>query len=186
MAFFQQPTWLQSVALWRFEMDVIGVDAYPNYYAPTPVRGGLLGDRIRAIAPWVCGMPIVVMETGYPTGPAEEGFGEAAQAQYLRESYDASLAAGAAGFLWFGARTADTHAVQITPQDLANLTLVAQAYETGDVQALVTFLFTNLVYVQTHFVQVLQAVEPYWGIVRPDGSTKPAWDVLREIAQGTP
>jgi hypothetical protein len=165
-------------------MDVLGVDAYPNYYASSPVRGALLGDRIAQIQPYACGMPIVVIETGYPTGPAQEGFDEAKQAQYLRESYDAAVGAGAAGFLWFGARTADQHTVQITPEDLANLALVANAYDQGDVSALLTFLFTNLVYVQTHFTQVLQAVEPYWGIVRPDGSHKPAWDVMVKIVAG--
>lgn len=184
MAFFQQPTWMQSVALWRFQMDVIGVDAYPNYYRAAPVRGSEIGGRIAQIQPYACGMPIVVIETGYPTGPAEEGFDEAKQAQYLRESYDAAVAAGASGFLWFGARTADQHTVTITPQDLANLDLVADAYENGDVNALVNFLFLNLAYVQSHFTQVLQAVEPYWGIVRPDGSHKPAWDVMADIVAG--
>lgn len=181
MAFFGQPTWLQSVALWRFDMDVLGVDAYPNYYRSSPVRGAVVGERIAQIQPWACGMPIVVIETGYPTGPAEEGFEETKQAEYLRASHAAAVAAGAAGFLWFGARTADQHGVQITPADIANLELVASAYEQGDVGALVTFLFSNLVYVQSHFTQVLQAVEPYWGIVRPDGSHKPAWDVMAEI-----
>lgn len=186
MQFLLQPTWLASIQQWRLEMDFLGMDAYPNYYRASPVAGAAVGERVARIQGESCGMPIVVVETGYPTGPAVEGFDEAQQAEYVQTAFDGAIAAGASGFFLFGTQTAETSTVEITPEDLANLALVADAYDNGDVGALVGFLLTNIDYIQSHFVYVLQAVEPFWGLVRADGSHKLAWDTYAAIASAAP
>lgn len=182
MKFVLQPTWMESVVSWRMQMDFLGVDAYPNYYRATPVNGAAVGERVARVAGESCGMPIVVVETGYPTGPSVEGFGETEQADYVQTAFDGAIAAGARGFFLFGTQTAEQSNVEITPEDLANLELVADAYENGDVGALLNFLLFNVDYIESHFVYVLQAVEPFWGLVRADGSHKPAWDTYAAIA----
>ncbi len=181
--FLLQPTWLESIESWRLQMDFLGMDAYPNYYESTPVKGSVVGDRIVQIQGQSCGMPIVVMETGYPTGPSVEGFDETQQVDYIQTAFDGAAGAGASGFFLFGTQTSEQSTVDITPEDLANLALVADAYDTGNIGELLDFLVFNLDYIQTHFVYVLQAVEPYWGLVRADGTHKPSWDTYQAIAQ---
>ncbi len=182
MKFVLQPTWMETVVSWRMQMDFLGLDAYPNYYRATPVNGAAVGERVARVAGESCGMPIVVMETGYPTGPSVEGFTESQQAEYVQTAFDGALAAGARGFFLFGTQTAEVSTVEITPEDLANLELVADAYENGDVGALLSFLLLNVDYIESHFVDVLQAVEPFWGLVRADGTHKEAWDTYAAIA----
>ena len=41
-------------------------------------------------------------------------------------------------------------------------------------------LVKSIVYLTRHFFPVLETAEGYWGLVRPDGSHKPAFDALSE------
>lgn len=184
--YFRHPGWLSAIVLWRMEMDVVSFDAYPNYYRSTPPNGAAVGERAAQVATLACGMPVVVMETGYPSAPAEAGFDEAAQAAFLREAFDTAVAAGVRGFFFFGTRTSETHAVSITPEDLVALDQLATWIETGDAASLLSYAIANATYVQGHLAQVVQAVEGYWGLYRADGSEKPALAVLREIGATLP
>ena len=184
--YFRQPGWQDAIVLWRMEMDVVSFDAYPNYYRATPPQGSIVGARAREVASLTCGHPVVVMETGYPSGPAEEGFDEAKQAAFLRDAFDSSVAAGVRGFLVFGARTSESHTASITPEDLAALEQLAGWFESGDAVGLLQYAFANLDYVQGHLVEVVQAVEGYWGLYRADGSEKPALQVLRDVGRRLP
>lgn len=179
--FFRQPGWQSAIVLWRTEMDVVSFDAYPNYYRSTPPDGASVGARAGTVASLSCGRPVVVMETGYPSGPAEAGFDEVKQATFLREAFDSSLAAGVRGFFLFGAKTSETHSATITQEDLEALEFLAESFETGDARTLLEYVFANAAYVQGHLVNVVQAVEGYWGLLRTDGSEKPAYQVLRDI-----
>ncbi|CAG1000392.1 hypothetical protein MYXO_02965 [Myxococcaceae bacterium] len=184
--YFRQPGWLSSIVLWRMEMDVVSFDAYPNYYRSTPPAGSVVGERAAQVATLSCGMPVMVMETGYPSAPAEAGFDEAKQAAFLRDAFDSSVAAGVRGFFVFGARTSETHTATITPEDLAALDQLAGWIETGDAPALLTYAFANPDYMQNHLVEVVQAVEGHWGLYRADGSEKPSLEVMREIGRSLP
>ena len=83
--------------------------------------GSVVGERAAQVATLSCGMPVMVMETGYPSAPAEAGFDEAKQAAFLRDAFDSSVAAGVRGFFVFGARTSETHTATITPDLLRGL-----------------------------------------------------------------
>lgn len=184
--YFRMPGWQDSIVLWRMEMDVVSFDSYPNYYRSTPPTGAVVGARAREVATLTCGHPVVVMETGYPSGPAAGGFDEAKQAAFTRDAFESSVAAGVRGFLLFGARTSESHAATITPDDLAALELLAGFFESGDAVGLLRYAFDNLAYVQEHLVGVVQAVEGYWGLYRADGSEKPSLQAMREIGQQLP
>jgi hypothetical protein len=184
--YFKQYGWLEAVVRWRWQMDIISFDAYPNYYRSSPPDGAAVGERARLIATQSCGMPIVVMETGYPTGPPEGGYDEAKQATFIRDAFDSSVAAGVHGFFLFGARTSETHSATITPEDLDNVSLLATYLESGDAVALLTYAANNLAYVQGQLAGVVQAVEGYWGLYRANGSEKPGLQVMRDIGDDLP
>ena len=179
---FLLPSWEDAIRQWMSHIDVIGIDAYPNYYQPEPVRGEVLGERVAAASEMGCGKPLVVVETGYPTGPPERGYTEADQAEYLQEAYDASVAAGAQGFFLFGVKTGEAHGTEITPEGLANLEYLAGLFEERRFWDLLFFTLQNIEYLETHFSQVLQTVEPYWGLVRTDSTHKSGWDVFQAVA----
>lgn len=183
---FANPGWIESIRHWRGLMDVVSFDAYPNYYRSTPPNGNAVGERAAIVKARACGRPVVVMETGYPTGPSEGGYDEAKQAQFIRDAFDSSVAAGVRGFFLFGARTSETHGVTITSYDLEQIDLLAGFFETGDANALLQYAFANLSYVQNQLAGVVQAVEGYWGLYRADGSEKAALQVMRDIGDDLP
>lgn len=184
--YFGHPGWYAAIGQWREQMDVISFDAYPNYYRSSPPDGATVGVRASVVRSQACGRPVVVMETGYPTGPAESGYDEAQQAAFVRDAFDSSVVAGVSGFFLFGARTSETHTATITPYDLEQIALLAGFLETGNAEALFQYAITNLDYVQNQLAGVVQAVEGYWGLYRADGSEKPALQVMRDIGAGLP
>ena len=179
-----QPSWEEAIVQWRDYIDIVSYDAYPNYYLPEPVGGERHAEIVALADELGCGRPVMVMETGYPSGPAERGFTEALQAEYIQEAYDAVVGAGAAGFFLFGVETTESHSTEITEGDLAVLDALGPAFQDGDALGLVLYALTHTEYLQSHFIEVLQTVEPYWGLFRADGSHKPSWDVVRGIAGG--
>lgn len=179
--YFGHPGWLEAVGLWRESMDVVSFDAYPNYYRASPPDGATVGARAAQVREQACGRPVIVMETGYPTGPAEAGYDEAQQAAFVRDAFDSSVAAGVQGFFLFGARTSETHAAAITPYDLEQISYLAGFLESGDAGALLAYAFANLDYVQNQLASVVQSVEGYWGLYRADGTEKSALQVMRDI-----
>jgi hypothetical protein len=183
---FGDPGWFEAVQQWRELIDVVSFDAYPNYYSASPPDGAVVGDRAAAIRSVSCGKPVIVMETGYPTGPAESGYDEAQQARFLRDAFDASVAAGVRGFFWFGSHTSETHAATITPYDLAQIHLLGGFFATGDAEALLAYAFANLAYVQDQLAGVVQSVEGYWGFYRADGGEKASLATMREIGAAPP
>jgi len=182
---FLLPSWENAIREWVSYVDIIGLDAYPNYYLPDPVRGEELQQRVATASEMGCGKPVVVVETGYPTGPAERGYTEAGQAEFIQEAFDASVAGGAQGFFLFGVKTGEAHGTEITPEDLANIEYLGELYDQGDFAGLLAFALANAEYLEDHFADVLQTVEPYWGLVRTDGTHKAGWDVFQAIAGGS-
>jgi len=81
--------------------DVIGLDFYPNYSHSSPIDASALtrtSTRVRKET----GLPVVISETGYPTGPRLLGFSEEKQAKYIRSACEEAFSCDAIrGLSWF-------------------------------------------------------------------------------------
>jgi len=184
--FFGYPPWTEAVSRWAEYVDVIGIDAYPNYYRPLPIKGGLLYDRVLQAREISGDLPVMVIETGYPSGPTEVGFDEILQAEYLDRAVESARAAGAAGYLHFTLCTGEQSMAVIAQEDIENLYRLGEFFEQGRVLELLLFALGNLDYVRGHFSRVLQSVETHWGQFRADGTKKPSYDVLRQKVEAYP
>jgi hypothetical protein len=133
-----------------------------------------VGDQIRQAREIGRGRFVMVIETGYASGPAEVGFDEARQAEYLRESFAATREAGAIGHFWYGSITQETPYAP-SAEDIAAFAELAAAYETGDASAFLR-LMSDPTYFQAHLVPLIDAMSGHLGLVRADGTHKAAWD----------
>jgi len=177
-----QPSWVDAATLWRDHMDLIGFDAYPNYYVAEPVYGYVVGERVEALREASCGKPIIVMEIGYPTGPAEMGFSWDRQAQFIDDAFHSAYDAGVVGYMQFGLISSDSHSVEITPEDIANMQRIGPLFTEGEALPLFIWALLNLNYLNEHFLDVVKAVEGYWGVIGPGDVRKPGFYVLQDIA----
>ena len=66
--------------------DVLGLDFYPNYKAASPINIDIF-DKARDFAKQI-GKPVIISETGYPSGPRLLGYSEARQAQYVKMAFE--------------------------------------------------------------------------------------------------
>jgi hypothetical protein len=176
VAFDVEP-WDAALIRWRDRLDAIGLDVYPNYLAADPPRPERVAEAIARARDLAEGRPIEVIETGYPTGPAELGFDEARQAAYLDGLLGGARAEGAAALYWYGSHTRETTEVAIDDEDVAAVARMAAAYEAGDVIAAFALAAEHQ---DGHLGEVVGSVEAYWGLIRADGSRKPAWDLLAD------
>ena len=165
--------WPRALARWVGLIDVIGIDAYPNFLRADPVDGERVGDQIRQAREIGRGRFVLVVETGYASGPGDVGFDEARQAQYLRESFAAAREAGAIGLFWYGSTTAETP-YSASLEDIAAFRALGEAYETGDASAFVR-LSGDPGY-QTRVVPLIDAMSAHLGLIRADGTHKEAFD----------
>ncbi|MBI2889883.1 MAG: hypothetical protein HYY13_03760 [Nitrospirae bacterium] len=99
------PDWLADLRTYGPHMDVIGLGAYPNYLYGEPILsdlvGAAVGDARRAGLPASAGKPVMVLETGYPSGPPGRDWSPEYQAEYLRRAAGGACREGAEGFFYF-------------------------------------------------------------------------------------
>ncbi len=181
-ALLGQPSWIDAATLWRDHVDLMGFDAYPNYYVAEPVMGEVVGERAETIAEASCGKPVIAMEIGYPKGPVELGFSADLQADFIDEAFHAAFDAGVVGYFHFGLQSGDSDSVDITPDDIAALAAIGPDFTDGRILPVLAYLIAHPEVIDPHFLDVLQSVESYWGVVHNDGTHQPGFDVLADIA----
>jgi hypothetical protein len=183
-AAFDVEPWDAALVRWRDRLDAIGLDVYPNYLSAEPPRPERVADAIARARDLAEGRPIEVVETGYPTGPAELGFDEARQVAYLDGLLRGARDEGAAALYWYGSHTRETTDVEIDADDVATVAKMAAAYEAGDVTAAFALAAEHQ---DGHLGDVIASVEAYWGLIRADGTRKPGWDLLADaVAAAAP
>lgn len=180
--FFGIPTWQEAAAMWRDYVNIVGFDAYPNYLNPEPILGEVVGERTRIIQQASCGKPTLVVETDYTTGPPELEFTPEGQAQFIEDAFWSSYDAGAVGFLKLSTIGADSTHVEITEEDILNLKDVRKWWLENNFVSLLVWSLSHFDYLQ-RFLEVVMTVEGYWGMVKPNGEPKPAYFVMKEIAE---
>jgi len=178
--------WTKWLAQWEQYLDIIGLDCYPNYYGADPNYGAEVGERVdiaREIAP---DKPVVVFETAYPapapgvTLPEPVDFTETKQDQYVDDAISSVIEYGTSGFFYFAAKCTGVYD-NYTAQDLEALSIIGPAFHDGNAAVLTTFFFNNFAYVQNTLPEVVQNVEAGLGIVRSDGSYRPAFYTLQSV-----
>ncbi len=130
---------INDIKRWYGYLDIIGLDAYPNYLIGEPTYGREVGKRVGRTVRLFPEKPVIVLETGYPTSPPKRKFSEENQAIYIRDAIDSTFENGGTGFLYF------------------------------------TFITS-----EKEEIKGLQEVEPFWGVIRPDGTKKPGYHALKE------
>lgn len=93
--------WIDDIRRWINYLDIIGLDAYPNYLNGRPIGGSSVGERVKIAVSLFQPKPVVVIETGYPSYPPEKEFSEENQAKYIRDAYNSTVENGGMGFLYF-------------------------------------------------------------------------------------
>lgn len=101
------PLFVEQVKFMGNLLDISGIGAYPNYIGSTPTLGHLLGYYVR-IMKSITKKSVMVMETGYPSGPHHEGYSEELQADYLTDAIISSIESGAEGFFYLKLRDPST------------------------------------------------------------------------------
>ena len=103
-----------DVAPFAGHCDVIGLDFYPNYKSSEPVDASAI--RRAGGAAMASGKPVLIAETGYPSGPALLGYSRDKQAEYvdraLREAHSVDRVTGIG--IW---RYLDTSWTSFPPQE---------------------------------------------------------------------
>ncbi|MDG6942348.1 MAG: hypothetical protein JRN34_05440 [Nitrososphaerota archaeon] len=94
--------------------DVLGLDFYPNYKSSEPVDASAV-RRARDLA-HATGKPLMIAETGYPSGPSVLGYNEEKQADYIGQALkEAHSLDGVIGIgIW---RYLDTSWTSFPPQE---------------------------------------------------------------------
>lgn len=177
---FRTPGWPDAAYQWRNYMDVMGFDAYPNYYYADPIQSDTVGDRVDLLHR-ISGKPVIIMETGYPSGPPELGYSEEKQAQYLEAAVHSAVDAGAIGYLHFKLTSSDQPTIELTDQDKKDMAVLGRLFENGHIVALLGWTARHAEEIP-HLIEVLQAVEPYWGLVDTAGNRKPAFYTMQQLA----
>ncbi|MGZ6143466.1 MAG: hypothetical protein ACXWLM_09010, partial [Myxococcales bacterium] len=144
-------SWKDDARRWAGLLDVIGIDAYPNYLLGWPNRAAVVAGKVRAALALGLGKPVVVLESGFPARPARRLFSEARQAAYYAALVPAVRAAGASGLFLYA------------------LTSPEQGIDDPRWEGKGT--------------RFPQEVERYWGVVRRDGSRRPAFESFLSSAR---
>ena len=129
----------EDIRRWYEYIDIIGLDAYPNYLIGEPTYGREVGRRVGMVVRLFPEKPVILLETGYPTYPEERRFSEENQAGYIKDAIDSTFENGGTGFLYF------------------------------------TFITS-----EKDEIRGFQRVEPFWGLIRADGTKKKGYQALKE------
>ena len=183
---FGRPGWEDVVVAWRDLADVIGFDTYPNYYVAQPADGTVVGKRAKRFLELVHpGQQVMVVETGYPNGPAARGFDAAQQKQFLEQAWTSCRDAGVSGFMPFAIADGGPDEPVFTPDDQTRLDALGAALRDGDLVALATLYTGESDWMQNRMAVLTGAVEARWGVYGPHGEELPALAVVRAIGAET-
>ena len=86
---------------WGRYIDIVGVDAFPNYLFGHPPMGSRVGKKVAQAREVARGKPVMVLESGYPVRPGYRGMSEGGQAVFVRDAVASTADAGGCGFYYY-------------------------------------------------------------------------------------
>lgn len=182
-AYVGKPTWEGALEVWASEADFVVIETFPNAWLPEPLKAERIAEKVKKAEKIVKGKPIFVL-TGYPSGPEELGYTEELQARFLREAVKAAREAGAEALLWHTVRSKDEASIKPAPKDVQDLKDIGRFIEAGDIFTIVNMAISEPQRME-RFLSIVKTVEDFAGLLRADGSAKPAWAVFSEMAQSS-
>ena len=179
---------------WNSLIDIMSLDAYPNYFVPHPDLSAVVGQRVanvKAVIP--SSMQVFVMETGFTvmnaTAPQQVpdifNYSEALQAQYYTDVVASVAANGGVGVFAF-LLTAQTGLVVpsggYTEQDISAFTMLSQLVQTDDPLPAIKWVLEpgNIHYCLTRFPKLIEEVGQGWGLLTPDYQPRQAFYALKQ------
>lgn len=95
------PLFAVRLQQWQNQMDIVGLGAYPNYLFGKPLLYDLLTAAVGLAKDMAYPKPVMVLETGYPTGPPQKGYNVELQKQYIINASAGTVDNGATGYVLF-------------------------------------------------------------------------------------
>jgi hypothetical protein len=192
--------YLDALRDWLPYMDFVSLDAYPNMLTAAPLAPQIVGERITAIRQVLeslgCGdKRIVVMETGFPVlAPALQAngsqvpdvlnFSDARQAEYATAVVESVSAAGGNGLIWFDVVRSPGYTPpggSFTPEDQEAFQRIGELYLDDRALPMMEWALDpfHWSYLRNRLPAMLTEIDGNWGVLLPDGSTRPAFDALK-------
>gem|GEM_PF-1620815 len=176
-----QPTWEQSIELWRNYLDIIGLDYYPNYYDSDKKVEGELSRIIETARVHGCGKPVWIIETNYPSGPKDLGYTPEKQANFIKMVKKEAEASRAEVLLFYGALSTSYVEDRETfaNQKKVMLRKFIKEYEKGSLSKILLMLLKYRKSFQSgELTYILTSVEPFWDFYDEFDNPKPAVDTF--------
>jgi len=101
MNFHTDILWKNHVRRWAPYLDIISLDAFPNYFISDPVLGVAVGQRVKEALSLGTGKPVVIQETSYPTNLSYFWFTEEKQARFIEDGARSVFEVGGSGYFHF-------------------------------------------------------------------------------------
>jgi len=150
-------SWIEIADMWKDYYDILGIDAYPNYYVASPLYSGDIQNRVLLASS--IGKPVWVCETNYPYTLSEcpELFNYTYQKQkdYIYDLVWGARNAGAERFYLFDSGYAEGLKNIYTQEDVDNMMLISDYFRYGKGQELIKFAFSHLSYCTNRLSVVL-------------------------------
>jgi len=83
-------TGLAGASAYAAYCDILGVDFYPNYRSSSPIQTSVFRQADELAKE--CEKPVLISETGYPSGPLLLGYTQSKQAEYVRAACEQAFA----------------------------------------------------------------------------------------------
>ncbi len=101
---------------WISMIDIVGVDSYQDIFNKEPISAAdTILNRIKNISNLTEGKPVMILETGYSSGPEGSGFSEENQKIFIKEIYSRMDDFNGCGTMYFKHSTSEQNTADLFP-----------------------------------------------------------------------
>jgi len=100
--FIDVNNYLEDINRWSSIVDIIGVDSYQDIFTPDPlIAADAVLDKLQKITDSSNEKPVMILETGYSSGPENSNFSEENQKIFIQEVFTRMDDVNACGAMYF-------------------------------------------------------------------------------------